>query len=393
MAQRACGSHDYQQHQLRSDPSWRDRMNAMEELMREGQSLRGTQSLIRIPVVVHILYHYPSQKIPDSRVHEQIAALNRDFRRRATDTSRTPAYFRQFAADCEIEFQLATSDPRMRSTTGIVKKYSPVLQWGMDDRMKFSSEMGSDAWDPGSYLNIWVCDLKGLAGYSSMPGGPKEKDGIVMDFEAFGTTGVTAGYDMGRTLVHEVGHWLGLKHLWGDTDCGDDGVSDTPQQSFYTVGCPSGIRVTCNNGPYGNMYMNFMDFTADACMNLFTVGQKQRMRSLFSAGGPRASLLHSRGLNPPLIAEAPLPDEDPRWLQPRLYPNPANEEIFLDLSYDPRWIGKPVTIANLSGQVQVQIVLSGKIQRISVKNLPAGIYMLNAQKEDGAVIQFRVVKL
>jgi hypothetical protein len=131
-----------------------------------------------------------------------------------------------------------------------------------------------------------------VAGYSSVMGGPVKKDGIVIDRAAFGSGGNGGGYNMGRTAVHEAGHWLGLKHIWGDTDCGDDLVDDTPKQSFYDVGCPTGIRVTCNNGPNGNMYMNYMDFTDDACLNLFTLGQKERMRALFEAGGPRHALLN-----------------------------------------------------------------------------------------------------
>src|ERR1043165_4981181 len=100
---------------------------------------------------------------------------------------------------------------------------------------------------------------------------------------------------MGRTAVHEVGHWLGLKHIWGDAACGDDLVEDTPPQGWYTQGCPTGFHSSCNNGVMGDMYMNYMDYTSDACMNLFTAGQKQRMRALFATGGARASLLQSKG--------------------------------------------------------------------------------------------------
>ena len=105
---------------------------------------------------------------------------------------------------------------------------------------------------------------------------------------------------MGRTAVHEVGHWLGLKHLWGDADCGDDGVADTPKQETYTNGCPSGVRVSCNNAPYGDMYMDYMDFTNDACLVMFTKGQKQKMRALFEPGGARYSILSSNALGSPV---------------------------------------------------------------------------------------------
>ena len=114
-----------------------------------------------------------------------------------------------------------------------------------------------------------------------MPGDPSDKDGLVFSIAALG----------GRTAVHEIGHWLSLRHLWGDADCGDDGVADTPKQTTYTNGCPSGVRISCNNAPYGDMYMDYMDFTDDACIVMFTKGQKQKMRALFEPGG--AALFHS----------------------------------------------------------------------------------------------------
>jgi hypothetical protein len=394
-AQLNCRSHQYQLQQLSEDPALFTRITAVENQIQQSHDVfsRDMQGVIKIPVVIHILYHFPSQKISDAQVNSQIAALNRDFRRRAADTTMTPAYFKSLAADCEFEFYLARSDPGKRSTTGVIRKYSPVVEWNMDDKMKFSAEMGDDAWDPGSYLNIWICDLKGLAGYSSVLGGPENKDGLVIDFDAFGTINTTPGYNMGKTVVHEVGHWLGLKHLWGDADCGDDGVNDTPKQSFYTVGCPSGIRLTCNNGPFGNMYMNYMDFTQDACMNLFTLGQKERMRSLFATDGIRNSLLYSKGLDDPLIFETPLPVADPAWLHPKLFPIPATNELTLDLSYDVRWLGKTISITNIIGQSVMKQLITNKIQKINISRLNPGIYFLNSKKEDGEAIKEKFIKL
>jgi hypothetical protein len=232
-------------------------------------------NVIKIPVVVHILYHTPSEKISDAQVQSQVDVLNRCFRHRNADSVKTPLWFRSLAADVEIEFQLAISDSRSRSTTGIIKKYTPVTKWGMDDKMKFSGNMGDDAWDPKSYLNIWVCNMDKLAGYASLPGSDITKDGLVLDFGAFAAINSGSGYDMGKTAVHEVGHWLGLKHLWGDTYCGDDGVSDTPKQASYTVGCPGSIRITCGNGPYGDMYMNYMDLQAMPVSISLRRGRKQ----------------------------------------------------------------------------------------------------------------------
>lgn len=406
-AQKNCSSFTYQQQQLEQQPSLRENWNNIEAFTRqyisnanEREPVRmdananargGSANVIRIPVVVHVLYHTASENISDAQVNKQIEILNESFRRLHADTSNTPARFAGVAADCEIEFYLAISDPRRRNTNGIVRKYTPIVQWQADDKMKFSSEMGDDAWDTKSYLNIWVCRLDRVAGYASMPGAPAALDGVVIGCNVFGL-GYTAGMDKGRTTVHEVGHWLNLKHLWGDEYCGDDGVSDTPKQAGYNAGCPSGVQITCDNGAKGDMYMNFMDYTNDECMNLFTVGQKARMRSLFASGGARYSMLLSTGLQAPLIYETPLPQEDPKWLHPQLFPNPAVSEVTLDLSYDVRWIGKVLQVINLQGQTVMQVPITNKIQKIAISQLKPGMYIITAKKEDGEYIREKLVK-
>ncbi|MBK6827623.1 MAG: T9SS type A sorting domain-containing protein [Chitinophagaceae bacterium] len=396
-AQKKCSDQNYQQQRLKDDPALAQLMSHTESYIQrqitEGIAARGEATIIKIPVVIHNLYHYPTEKISLEQVQSQLNALNNCFRRRSADTARTPVYFKNLAADCQIEFYLAISDSRKRSTTGLIRKYTPIKEWEADDKMKFNAEMGDDAWDPNSYLNIWVCNLSRVAGYSSIPGDAAGKDGVVIDLEAFGTLNTQAGYEMGKTTVHEVGHWLGLKHIWGDDYCGDDGVSDTPKQAGYNIDCPNTINVTCGNGPYGDMYMNYMDLTSDACMNLFTEGQKARMRSFFAAGGARVKILSSTGLNLPLIAESPLPEEDPKWLQPQLYPNPANNFINLDLAYDSRWMGKAINVINLQGQIVMSVQVTAKNLRIDLQKLQAGIYFLAAKKDDGESLKMKFVKL
>jgi len=280
----------------------------------------------------------------------------------------------------------------MRSTKGIIRKYTPVEEWKADDQMKFSAQMGDDAWNSGMYFNIWVCNMQGVAGYASVPGGSADKDGIVIGYRVFGKNS-SSGFEMGKTAVHETGHWLGLRHLWGDTNCGDDLVDDTPKQSYYNIGCPSGIRITCNNNPNGDMYMNYMDYTNDACVNIFTEGQKTRMRALFDEGGPRYSILLSTGLKNPWFNASPLPEESPQWLHPQLYPNPATNELTLDITYDVRWIGKTIVILNVSGQLVMQISITSKIQKINISQLKSGIYFLSVKKEDGSFIKQKFVKI
>lgn len=396
-AQKHCNSHPYQQSRIKKNTSLTDNISRIEAFIQQqlnnNVAVRTEETTIKIPVVIHNLYHLPSEKITTEQVMSQLAALNLCFRRLNPDTLNTPSYFRPLAADCHIEFQLAISAPGGRSTTGIIRKYTPIKEWEADDKMKFSSEMGDDAWDPRSYLNIWVCNLNRVAGYSSVPGDEASKDGVVIGIPAFGTINTQPGYEMGKTAVHEIGHWLGLKHIWGDQYCGDDGIADTPKQAGYNIECPNVINITCGNGPYGDMYMNYMDLTSDACMNIFTQGQKAVMRALFAPGGVRNSLLTSPAFNPPVIFESPLPEEDPKWLHPQVYPNPASNRLTIDLAYDPRWKGKNIYIINLQGQTVMTVTITEKSQVIDISRLQAGMYFLAAKKDDGESLRMKIIKL
>lgn len=353
--------------------------------------------IIRVPVVVHVLYYQASQNIPDAVIKEQIAILNRDFRRQNSDSVNTPDRFKPYAADAQIEFVLATADPMGRPTTGIVRKPTTVQYWQMDDQIKYTKSGGDDAWDSRSYLNIWVGDMRSLLGYASPIGAPADKDGVVINFSAFGSKNASEPYNMGRTAVHEVGHWLGLKHIWGDTYCGDDNVEDTPKQGNFTSGCPSGVRSTCEgNGASGDMYMNFMDFTNDACMNLFTKGQKERMRIMFEDGGPRASILNSRGANEPwAVEEIPSQGEVPvAATQVKLYPNPVSSELVLDFEYDLSWIGKQVRLLNINGVEVKRVQVLSKIQKLDLSSLRSGIYFVQGiNSSNGNKLYQKLVKL
>ncbi|NLU40545.1 MAG: hypothetical protein GXX78_16830 [Bacteroidales bacterium] len=138
---------------------------------------------------------------------------------------------------------------------------------------------------------MWVCNLSGgLLGYAQFPGGESSTDGVVITFDSFGRTGtLNPPFDEGRTATHEIGHWLNLNHIWGDdgTSCfGTDNVGDTPNQAGPNYGCPSHPHLSCSSN---DMFMNYMDYTDDGCMNIFTQGQKTRMHALFSSGGARES--------------------------------------------------------------------------------------------------------
>lgn len=388
-AQRSCASYEYLQQQLQADPLLAQKIAAIEAYRGSDIILNGTgaptPAVIKIPVVVHVLYNTASQNISDAQIKSQIDALNKDFRRLNADTVYTPAVFRHLAADCGIEFELAKIDPSGRATTGIIRKSTSIMMYGLDDRIKFSSQKGDDAWDPDQYLNIWVGNLAGgLLGYSSTLGGKKEVDGIVIAPTAFGTLGAAAPpYNKGRTATHEIGHWLGLRHIWGDSYCGDDHIDDTPPQRSSTRSCPTGVVVTCDNNPYGNMYTNYMDFTDDACLNLFTLGQRNKMRSLFLPGAARYSLLSSKGLTGTPVTEPVRPvQEQPVAIAAatiKVYPNPGTSFITVESEREEALMGKTITLHNHLGQLAMRVTLIKGNSPIAVQHLPDGLYYLRVE--------------
>lgn len=393
LAQRDCATQVYLQEQQTAHPSLSNRVNDVEAFIQRQKSnarLNGTSAatILKIPVVVHVVYATAAQNISDAQVKSQIDALNRDFRRQNFDTVNTPQRFKNVAADVQIEFALATADPKGRPTNGIVRRQTSFAYWKSDDKIKHTLQGGDDAWDSRYYLNIWVGNLQSSLGYSTLPGGSAEVDGVVIAASAFGTVNVGGNYNLGRTAVHEIGHWLGLKHIWGDYYCGDDLVDDTPKQGNFTPGCPTGFRSSCSNGTTGDMYMNYMDYTGDACLNLFTEGQKARMRSLFNEGGPRNSLLYSKGLNQPWVAAAPA--EAMPVTASKLYPNPATDELVLNLGE--AWIGSKVQLTNANGAVLATLTITSKTQKIDISGLKAAMYFVHG--ESGATkLREKFVKL
>lgn len=352
-----------------------------------GAGEKGAKETVLIPVVVHVLYHSESLNISDAQIRSGIEALNRDFRRRNADSVQAPLHFRAMAADMELEFALATSDPSGQATTGIIRQQTSVTDWVNDDKIKFSAKGGSDAWDRNSYLNIWIGNMPRSLGYASSPGCQPALDGIVINTAVFGTLGKTGAYNMGRTLVHEAGHWLGLKHIWGDSDCGDDGIADTPPQAGFTSGCPATPISTCSNGALGDMFMNYMDFTNDACMNLFTQGQKEKVWSCLVKGGVRFSLLSSKGLHQPWNWTAK-PEEsketagqDVSAHPVRIYPNPVGQTLHITLS--PEFTSGAVQVYSINGNREMQSFIKGNTTVLNVSRLKPGFYVLhisNGQK-------------
>ena len=392
-AQQECQSASYVNKLMGQNPTLKDRLAAVENFTTRWIAQRKSNSpptqnntnhetLIRIPVVVHVIYNSSAENISDEQVKSQIDVLNHDYRRQNTDASNTPDIFKSVAADCEIEFVLAKTDPLGNPASGIVRLHTNYQAFNIDDRVKSAATGGDDPWNPENYLNIWVANLSsGILGYSSLPGGPKETDGVTIQYTAFGTLGTAqAPFNKGRTVTHEIGHWLNLLHVWGDMDCGDDHVEDTPPQKGPNRGCPGVVRKTCLNSTNGDMYMNFMDFTDDACMNLFTVGQRERIRSLFDAGGARNALLHSAAANAiagtPAISLTQMPDMAGTDL--KIYPNPASGIVNIQVSDS---IATPLEMGvyNAMGQKVMSFQMNQHIQQVNMSPLGKGVYYIKSE--------------
>lgn len=268
-------------------------------------------TVVRIPVVVHVIYRTDSENISQEQIDSQIAALNRDFRLHNADRKNIPKPFRELAVDTLIEFALAVRDPDDKPTTGVTRTKTSKTVFPYDstdrdstrklDQLVKQQEFGKLAWPSSDYLNLWVCSLGGgLLGYAQFPGGASSTDGVVILNKAFGSGGIAEKpFDLGRTAVHEVGHWLNLLHIWGDDGGGcsaSDNVHDTPNQGGANTRKPKFPRISCNNGPNGDMFMNYMDYVDDDTMVMFSKGQVERMNATLA--GPRASLAQSKGLLP-----------------------------------------------------------------------------------------------
>lgn len=282
--QRTCASNDVLQRQLQEDPSMALRMNDIEnfteQFVNSNQANRLVNGIIEIPVVVNVLYRTTTENISLTQIQSQITVLNNDFQALNSDYNNTPTIFQSVrSGNIGVRFVLDT----------VIRKSTTKTSWSTNDAMKKSSQGGINPTLPTTKLNLWCCNLSGgILGYAQFPGGSSTTDGVVIDNNAFGSTGtVTAPYNKGRTATHEVGHWMNLRHIWGDATCGSDLVNDTPTHNTANYGCPSYPHYsTCTGAPI-EMTMNYMDYTDDACMYMFTAGQKARMLAIFATGGAR----------------------------------------------------------------------------------------------------------
>lgn len=313
-AQRQCGTEIAVQEQIKENPSLqvlRDKIEARNrskisaiKLTRAEAKTTATYNTVTIPVVVHIVLQNPSA-VTDAQVQSQIDVLNRDYAALNTDTSILPSVWKTLVGDAKIQFCLAQRTPSGEVTSGIERVTTTKSSFSITSAakaVKFASSSGADQWDGTKYLNIWVCHLEsGYLGVATFPGlYADNQQGVVIDYTGFGTTGTAASpYNKGRTATHEIGHYFNLRHIWGDEDAcaADDGIDDTPKQAKATYGCPAWPQVDqCATSNPGYMFENYMDYSDDACLVLFTTEQVDVIRATLT--DDRASLLTSDGCTP-----------------------------------------------------------------------------------------------
>ncbi|MEO5683058.1 MAG: T9SS type A sorting domain-containing protein [Chitinophagaceae bacterium] len=395
LAQKDCRQQDYQEELLRQYPQLHIQYDKIEAFHRKrgfpftGGGIIDTAASpaalpvperIIIPVVVHVLWNTNVLQVSDAQVLSQIDVLNQDFSGLNADRNKIPAYFSELAADCGISFVLAKTDPQGHATNGIVRKQTSMTVFSFDDKVKSNLSGGDDAWNADNYLNIWVCNLvSGISGYSSAPGGPAAKDGVVISTAVFGTVNVSGPFNKGRTAVHETGHWLNLRHIWGDASCGDDNVDDTPTQQGPNRGCSTGEKFTCGSSAHGDMYMNYLDFSDDACMLMFSKGQRQRMRQLFEPGGPRNSLLASNGLAGNGLRAMDPVAANVVEVELLLYPNPATSVITVQLP-NSSILARKINVYNHLGQaVKTMAGMSKLRETVDISALQPGLYFIKVE--------------
>jgi Pregnancy-associated plasma protein-A len=275
---RSCGAMAAHMLLLETHPGFRNALMRLEnatERARAGVAAADLEKskLVTVKTIVNVVYRTEEQNVSDAQIKSQIKALNKDFRATNPDRNQTPAPWQGLVADSRIQFKLVKVTRTKTTKNG----------FGTDDGVKKAGSGGIAPFEPKTHMNMWVCPLTGgLLGYAQFPGGPTSTDGVVINYQAFGTSGTaTAPFSKGRTATHEVGHYFNLRHIWGDTaDCsGSDNVADTPNCAGPNTGKPVWPVVTCNNGPNGDMFMNYMDYTDDAGMFMFTSQQVLRMRA------------------------------------------------------------------------------------------------------------------
>jgi hypothetical protein len=396
--QRTCGTSEKMEQFFNENPVARMNRESLKNfLVNNDYHLNRTAGVVTIPVVVHVLYFSEAMNISDAQIASQIKVLNDDFRKMNADFNTVvPSGFQPVAADMELAFCMATKKPDGSTTTGIERK-SVSANFNFDDNYYKAS--GLVAWAPTKYLNIWVGDMSAdYLGWAYLPDSAGAAyDGLAIGYKQFGTTGTAVyPYNLGRTATHEIGHYFGLEHPWGEADystsnpnrnnCGttgwDDFCADTPAIFYPHFDKPSNINIyTCVSSNNGAMFMNYMDYVYDRQMAMFSNNQKTIAQNTMA--GPRASLLNSNacailGVNSVEKINAI-----------NVFPNPVLNYISVA---SPLVKIKEIEIFANDGKLVKKSSVRNETDKIDVKNLPVGTYYVRTYGENGFVKSLKFIK-
>ncbi|MBA3679689.1 MAG: T9SS type A sorting domain-containing protein [Bacteroidetes bacterium] len=310
--QHGCITDQYYQKQMQNNAEFKKNQDALEvftqEFIKKASAAKSaTASLYIIPIVFHVIHTGGSGNISDAQIIDQVQILNKEFPRQQADTVLTPAAFKTAAGAFNVEFRLATIDPNGNCTNGINRVYNSISNCSVNE----DDPKSLSYWPSNKYLNVWLVQSmhysgqSGCAGggYATFPGGAATLDGINIRGDLISNIGTSAsnsgwGNFKGRYLIHELGHWFNLRHIWGDANCGNDLVSDTPPHVNSNSGCPNFPRNpnnSCGGGPNGEMYTDYMDYTNGSCLNMFTAGQVVRMTACINGAASGRNNLWSNG--------------------------------------------------------------------------------------------------
>lgn len=392
-------------------PGYSQLVNEQFDLARQWSASNGpTRSIYTVPVVFHIVYNTPEENLPDSVIINQLEQMNRDYARLNDDTTNMRSEFQPVAGSTNVRFMFAGIDPDGNPTSGITRTSTTTASFGSFnlilgdfsdlEKVKSTANGGIDAWDQAHYLNIWICDMSingspVLLGYATppdnLPNWPAGSnaglgDGVVLQYQCIGSNnpnslGVANYTVLGRTAVHEVGHYLGLRHIWGDGDCTqDDGIADTPDATDASQQDCDQQKNTCNAdviglGDLDDMIENYMDYSAETCQNSFTQQQAGLVYGVLE--NQRYDLVHN---NPAGLAELSV--------SVACYPNPTRESVTVTSS-SPM---EALTITDLNGKTVLSATASGTKATLDLQSFETGIYVLLVRHANGIVAQQRITR-
>lgn len=411
--QNRCGTFDVMKARDQESPGYLNRVNVTfdyaKQIAEANKNNRAVgDTVYRIRCVFHVLYTSATENIPDSVIYSQLEVLNEDYRRRNADTFKTRDIFKDVAADTRIEFYLADTDPDGNPTTGITRTQGNPGFLGYNpfqDNAKSAATGGIDPWPTDRYLNIWVCNILnglGVLGYafppSNAPNWPQgsttdsTKQGVVLHYPVVGrnyTAPIDPTVARGRSAVHEIGHYLGLRHIWGDGDCtADDGISDTPlSDAAHQQTCDTTDN-SCPDSPsdFPDMMENYMDYSDDRCLNMFTQGQVDIMHAMLQS--TRAGIAT-------VVVETGINEADNYFTRTDVFPNPTTGMVTLQVQTkggrNYRYEVFNVVGEKLFSEAELSAAFTQRSLNFSEQ--PAGIYFIKISSGEQVVVKkIRVAK-